>query len=114
MSWTEEGWEERIYLLLQEMEMREYLSQIRKKTPEEVLGLEKPLEGRELRCIYRKDGELLVGYCREIPEAMTQGKDLRELIENMRDVISLTLEDYGEDEIQQIAEEGWEEQPFYL
>jgi len=42
----------------------------------------------------------LTGQCEQLPEAITQGKDMEDLIENMEDAIKLVLE-YKRDQYRQ-------------
>ena len=44
-----------------------------------------------------------IGFCRELPEAKTQGETIEELLENMKDAIRLTLEVRKEDQAQRLA-----------
>jgi len=43
--------------------------------------------------VWEEQGGYLVGQCVELPAAITQGKDKRELLENMKEAIVLVLED---------------------
>ena len=44
-----------------------------------------------------------IGFCRELPEAKTQGETIDELLENMKDAIKLTLEVRKEDKLQDFS-----------
>jgi predicted RNase H-like HicB family nuclease len=45
-----------------------------------------------IHCWEGEDG-YLVGQCVELPAAITQGKDKQELLENMKEAITLVLQD---------------------
>ncbi|MBN1525381.1 MAG: type II toxin-antitoxin system HicB family antitoxin [Spirochaetales bacterium] len=73
-----------------------------------ITGIEKPkikqynqLTGEnmhnEFTAILEKDGEWYIGYCPEIPGANGQGKTTAECIQNLKEAISLILEDRRED-----------------
>ena len=44
-----------------------------------------------------------IGFCRELPEAKSQGETIEDLLENMKDAIKLTLEVRKEDQAGRLA-----------
>ena len=44
-----------------------------------------------------------IGFCRELPEAKSQGETIEDLLENMKDAIKLTLEVRKEDQAGSLA-----------
>ena len=53
---------------------------------------------------YRGEDGWWIAKCEDVPGAVTQGRDLGEAREMIRDAISLMIEDYSEEEAIQLAE----------
>ena len=47
--------------------------------------------GRAYSAVYEKRGKWYIGYVREVPNAHTQGRTLREVKANLRDALDLVL-----------------------
>ena len=47
---------------------------------------------REFTAIYKKSGKWFLGWIEEIPGVNTQGKNLREVKENLKEALALILE----------------------
>jgi len=58
----------------------------------------------EFTAIVERDGEWLIAYCPEVPGANGQGKTEQECLENLKDAISLILEDRREDAMRGLPE----------
>lgn len=53
---------------------------------------------REYTVVIQKgESGMLIGSVPEVPRCYTQGSDVAEVLENMRDVLRLCLEEYGDD-----------------
>ena len=48
---------------------------------------------REFKVVIRKDGEWYLGTVEEIPEVISQGRTIDELLENLRSALKEALED---------------------
>jgi predicted RNase H-like HicB family nuclease len=45
-----------------------------------------------------------IAYCEEVPEARTQGETIEEARENLRDAIGFILEDFTDEELEELKE----------
>lgn len=64
------------------------------------------LEGAEFTMKHRRtDSGWWIAYCEEVPEARTHGASKEEVGENLKDAISLLLEDYSSEELKDFRDE---------
>lgn len=49
----------------------------------------------------RTESGWYIAYCEEVPEARTQGETKEEALENLGDAVTLILEDYSPEELEQ-------------
>lgn len=47
---------------------------------------------RQFTAVYKKDGKWYIGWVEEVPGVNTQGRTLKELKENLKEALLLTLE----------------------
>ena len=47
----------------------------------------------QFTAVIERDGEWLIGFCPDVPGAKCQGRTKEECIDNLRDAITLILED---------------------
>jgi predicted RNase H-like HicB family nuclease len=60
----------------------------------------------EFTAIFEKDGDWFIGYCPEVAGANGQGRSLEQCRENLRDAITLILEDRRQDGLRGVPDEA--------
>jgi predicted RNase H-like HicB family nuclease len=64
-------------------------------------------------CIETNDDGWLTGQCEQLPQAISQGKNLDDLMENMKDAIELVLK-YQQDKFRKLHKSNYEVKPLTI